>query len=316
MPRYTGFAKRHEWSCESAHSIFVLPFLTVFIWFGGLFGVFSKSRFATACIFIVALVPFKLIAKCPTEPGHLASAGAAAVYKGMIGFVLAIIFVAFFQYMLARDSASNLALGSLKSAVAGLQQGLDAFWVKEDMTKPLASVSGDLGAGLGASASAAIEPRLWRVQWNHGLYTEVASSLQLLRLDFLMLWHALSGRKGEPENVFARFSNVPAFKSVQMDLTETFKDASFICTNMLAHTGGVLSGLQDLKTTKGIDQLEALPALISSLNDKRVSGLSFPPVVGDTLEDDDLCQVSSILLMLDSTVKHIAVMLKKPIKQI
>ena len=53
----------------------------------------------------------------------------------------------------------------------------------------------------------------------------------------------------------------------------TLQDATMICTNMLAHEGGVLAGLQELKTATGIDQLEALPALIASLNR---GGLNFP----------------------------------------
>jgi len=301
-----------EWSCESQHSIFVLPFLTLCIWLFGIFGVFSKSRFATASIFIVALVPFKLIGHCPA-PGADLVAGAAATYAGMVGFVLAIIFVASFQYLLAKDRASNLALTSLGSAFQGLKRGLDAFWVAEDMQGPMSSVSGDLGTGSGCSASAAIEPRLWRTPWNHALYMDVVASLTVLRLDFLMMWHAMAGRNGQPENLFNKFAATPEFKNVQMDLSQTFQDASMICTNMLAHTGGILSGLQDLKTTTGIDQLEALPALIDNLNR---GGLNFPAVPGETMEDDDLCQISTILLMLDSTVKHMASLLKKPVKQI
>jgi len=301
-----------EWSCESRHSIYVLPFLTLCIWLFGSFGLFSKSRFATAAIFIIALVPFKLIAKCP-PPGSDLAAGASATYAGMVGFVLAIIFVAMFQYLLARDRASNLAMKSLKSAFTGLKDALDAFWVSEDMTPKLASVSGDLATGCGASASAAIEPRLWRCGWNHVLYTDVAASLTVLRLNFLMLWHAMAGRTGQPEKLFNRFSSTPEFEAIQMDLSGTLQDATMICTNMLAHEGGVLAGLQELKTATGIDQLEALPALIACLNR---GGLNFPAVPGESMEDDDICQVSTILLMLDSTVKNIAVLLTKPVKQI
>jgi hypothetical protein len=300
-----------EWSCESQHSIYVLPFLTLAIWLFGLFGVFSGSRFATASIFIVALIPFKLIAHCP-PPGSDLVSGAAGTYHSMVGFVLAIIFVALFQYMLAKDRASNLALQSLQSAFTDLKDGLAAFWVAEDMTKPLSTVAGYLATGAACSASAAIEPRLWRTQWNHPLYLDVVASLKVLRLDFMMMWHAIGGRTGSPEKLFNRFSATPEFKAIQMDLSQTFSDAAMICTNMLAHTGGVLSGLQELKTTTGIDELEALGPLINNLN----RSLNFPAVPGETMEDDDLCQISTILLMLDSTVKHVAHLLKKPVKNI
>merc|ERR1719386_461476 len=142
-----------EWSCESQHSYYVLPFLTFMIWQAGLFGVFSKSRFATACIFIVALIPFKLINKCPAD-GSLGASGAAGTYTTMVGFVLAIVFMSMFQYMLSRDRASNLAMESLSGAFGGLKGGLDSFWIAQDMTKPMASVTGNLGAGAGLSSSA------------------------------------------------------------------------------------------------------------------------------------------------------------------
>merc|ERR1719191_174520 len=296
-----------EWSCESGHGMWVMPFLTLAIWLGGLFGVYSGSRFATACIFIVALIPFKLIVACPPEGSNL-TGGAAGVYDGMIGFVLAILFVAGFQYMLAKDRASNLALASLSSAFSGMKLALNNFWVKADMKGPLSSVGGDLATGAACSASAAIEPRFFRYAWNHRLYMDVVASLQILRLDLLMLWHALAGKKGEPENVFARFSNTPEFQRVCEDLTSTFDDSAMICTNMLAHTGGILSGLQDLKTKTGIDSLEALPSLIDSINK---GGIDFPRVVGETMEDDDICQISAILLMLDNIVKHVAIMMVK-----
>jgi len=301
----------YEWSCESGKGMFVLPVLTLTIWIAGFFGVFSKSRFATACIFIVGLVPFKLVAHCPMD-GQITSS-AAGTYAGMVGFVLAIIFVGFFQYALSSDRASNLALKQLNIAFVGLRDGLAAFWVADDMTKYLGTVSGALGAGSGCSASAAIEPRLWRTAWNHGLYQDVVASLAQLRLDYLMMWYAIAGRTGQPEKLFNRLSQAPEFKAVQMDLTQTFEDATMICTNMLAHTGGVLAGLQQLKTVTGIDTLEALPALIESINK---GGLNFPVVPGETMEDDDICQVSTALLMMDSTIKHVAVLLKKPIRQI
>lgn len=306
-----------EWSCQAANSVYVLPFLTMCIWMAGLYGVYSKSRFATACIFIVALVPFNLIKKCPAivDP----SATAAGTYAGMVGFVLAIIFVGLFQYILSRDRASNLALESLGNAYAGLKSGLAEFWVCGDMKGALANVSGDISTGNAVSASAAIEPRFWRVGWNHKLYTDVTASLSQIRLDFLMMWCALAGSGGAPENIFEKIKYLPDFKRVEEDLTATFLDCEAITTNMLAHTHGMLAGLNEMKTRTGIDNLEALVPLIDGLNR---GALQFPKLghysgeVGQSLEDDDLCQLSTVLLMLQCSVKHMASLLMKPIKNV
>merc|ERR1719240_716669 len=96
---------------------------------------------------------------------------------------------------------------------------------------------------------------------------------------------AMNGSQGQPDKLFRTFSATPEFKSIQMDL----------------------------KTTTGIDELEALPNLVKNLNG---GDLPFPAVPGESMEDDDLCQISTLLLMLDSTVKHVAALLKKPVKQI
>ena len=80
---------------------------------------------------------------------------------------------------------------------------------------------------------------------------------------------------------------------------------------MLSHETGHFTGLNKLKTTTGIDDLGALPGLITHLN----STLKFPSQAPDSMEDDEVCQVSTVCMLLDSTIKHIATLMKATIRQ-
>merc|ERR1719181_346906 len=297
-----------QWTCGSGFGDYLLPIAALFLWAIGLYGVFAKSVFLLPCLVFVALTPFRWVTSCPT--GDIA-AGARALWGGMVANILAILFVCSFQYFLSVDRANNLATNKLDDAFSGLRKAFDAFWKHEDATGPMGSVAGDCGAGSGFCASAAIEPRMWRNQWKASLYLDIVSQVQTIRLDILMLWFAMAGSDGKPDAIFAKFSGAASFKSVQDDLNSTLEDAHALAIGMLTHETGHFTGLNKLKTTTGIDELGDLPSLIAHLN----STLKFPAKAPDTMEDDEVCQVSTVCMLLDSTIKHIAVLIKTTIRQ-
>jgi len=127
-----------------------------------------------------------------------------------------------------------------------------------------------------------------------------------------MLWFALAGSDGKPDAIFAKFEHAPEFKSVQHDLNSTLEDAHNLVIGLLRHEGGHFKGLSMLKNTVGIDNLDALPGLIEDLSKE---GLTFPSKVGDTMEDDELCQIGAAFLLLDTSIKDIAGLLQTSIRQ-
>merc|ERR1719316_974955 len=297
-----------QWACGSGFGDYTLPFFALVLWAIGLYGVFAKSVFLLPCLVFVALTPFRWVTSCPT--GDIA-AGARALWGGMVANILAILFVCSFQFFLAVDRANNLATNKLDDAFSGLRKAFDAFWKQEDATGPMGSVSGDCGAGSGFCASAAIEPRIWRNAWKGGLYLDIVSHVETIRLDILMLWFAMSGSDGKPDAIFSKFEGSSLFKSVQEDLNGTLEDAHSLAIGMITHETGKFTGLSKLKTTTGIDELGDLPALMNHLN----STLKFPTQAPDTMEDDEVCQVSTVCMLLDSTIKHIAALMKTTIRQ-
>merc|ERR1719230_238585 len=297
-----------QWTCGSGFGDYVLPFAALVLWTVGLYGYYAKSVFLLPCLVFVALTPFRWITSCPT--GDIA-AGARGLWAGMVANVIAIVFVCGCQYGLGVDRANNLATDKMDKAFEGLQNAFKAFWKHKDATEPMAPVAGALGAGSGFCGSAKIEPRMWRTPWKGGLYTTSVAHLQTIRLDILMLWFAMAGSDGKPDAIFSKFENEPGFKSVQDDLNSTLEDAHMLTIATLKHEGGKFTGLTSLKNTTGIDSLGALPELIDHLG----SSLKFPAAAPDSMEDDELCQISTVCMLLDSTIKHIAALIQDSIKQ-
>merc|ERR1719375_1543575 len=268
-----------QWSCGTGFGDYLLPFFALLLWAVSLYGVFAKSVFLLPCLVFAALTPFRWVTSCPT--GDIA-AGARALWGGMVANILAILFVCSFQFFLAIDRANNLAINKMDDAFSGLRKAFDAFWKQEDATGPMGSVSGDCGAGKGFCASAGIEPRMWRNQWKAGLYLEIVSHVQTIRLDILMLSYAMAGADGKPDAVFKKFKDSEEFKAVKHDLNVTLEDAHSIAIGILTHEGGKFTGLGQLKQTTGIDELDELPNLISHLN----GTMKFEKDAPKSMEDD------------------------------
>merc|ERR1719265_810519 len=297
-----------QWSCGSGVGDYILPVAALLLWTFGLYGVFAKGPFLLPCLVFVALTPFRWVTSCPT--GDIA-AGARALWGGMVANILAILFVCGFQYALGVDRANNLATNSLDDAFGGLRKAFDAFWNHKDATEPMGSVAGSCGAGSGFAASAKIEPRFWRNNFKAGLYADVVASVQQIRLDILMLWFSMAGSDGKPDAIFAKFDGAAEFKAVQGDLNTTLEDAHTLAIAMLTHESGHFTGLSTLKHQTGIDDLGDLPALIDHLNKTLKLGDA-----GESMEDDEICQVSTVCYLLDTTIKHIANLLRRSVRQV
>merc|ERR1740117_279605 len=209
-----------QWTCGTGFGDYVLPVAAFFLWTFGLYGVFAKSPFLLPCLVFVALTPFRWVTSCPT--GDI-SAGARALWGGMVANILAILFVCGFQFSLGVDRANNLATNSLDDAFGGLRKAFDAFWNHKDATEPMASVPGSCASGTGFCTSAKIEPRFWRNQWKGGLYMDMVGHVQQIRLDILMLWFAMAGSDGKPDAIFSKFDSSSQFKGVKDDLNSTLR---------------------------------------------------------------------------------------------
>jgi hypothetical protein len=296
-------------TCGTGYGDFLLPIAAILVWTLGLYGYFAGGPLLLPCLVVVALTPFRWVTMCPS--GEIA-AGARGLWVGMVANIMAIVFVASCQFFLAVDRSSNLCISEMDEAFKAERDAFKAFWAHKDVTVPMAPVGGHLGSGGGYNASAKIEPRMWRCAWKDGLYSQILTQLDQIRLDMLMLWFALAGSDGKPDAIFAKFEHATGWKSVQSDLNSTLEDAHNLVIGLLSDESGHFKGLGMLKNTTGIDHLDALPGLIEDVSKE---GITFPSKVGDSMEDDELCQIGTAFLLLDNTIKHIAGILQTSIRQ-
>merc|ERR1719428_171653 len=204
-----------QWSCGSGYGDFVLPIAAVLIWTLGLYGYFAGGPLLLPCLVVVALTPFRWVTACPE--GEIA-AGARGLWVGMVGNIMAIVFVCSCQFFMAIDRPSNLCISEMDEAFKAERDAFKAFFAHKDVTVPMGPVAGHLGSGGGYNGSAKIEPRLWRCPWKDALYTSIVAQLGQLRLDIMMLSLAVGGSDGKPDAIFKKFEDAAEWKSVQSDL--------------------------------------------------------------------------------------------------
>merc|ERR1719311_434050 len=102
---------------------------------------------------------------------------------------------------------------------------------------------------------------------------------------------------GDTGDTMAKLNQVPAFKKIQEDLAKTLEDAREIAFMLLEHEKGDFHGLDKLDTLEGIDELEDLGPAIQQAN----LVVTFPAKTPDSMEEDTLCQMSIVFVMLDYT---------------
>jgi len=123
-----------------------------------------------------------------------------------------------------------------------------------------------------------------------------------------MLWFAVAGSDGKPDGIFQKFEKTSEWQSVQADLNDTLGDAQNVVIGLLKDESGSFDCLSNIRNHHGVDTLDELPNLIAG------SPLTFPSSVGDSMEDDEVCQVASAFLMLEISISHIAGLLQTSIK--
>jgi len=209
------------------------------------------------------------------------------------------------EALFAVDRASNLALKSLDEAFKGVQAAFKAFWEQQDIGTAIAPVGGLCDQANAFNNSARIEPRLWRHDWKTDLHNDLVESIRTLRLDLLMMESAMEGRSGSASGLFDKFTDTAEWGRVRKDLDSTLEQARSLAVTLVGLEKGKFKALDkelDFEAENKLDELEDLPDLLKALADV----LEFPAEAPESMEEDVLCKVSVVLVMLQSTCLHIA----------
>merc|ERR1719217_355276 len=239
------------------------------------------------------------------------TAGAVGLWIGIRGCIIAMVIVSICELASVPGEQAKMARDGWNLAMQQIQLAFTDLWAEKHPKEALDPVPGMLGGAATFNNGAILEPRFDRCKWKDAYLTELIAIATKLRLDVLTIRAGLEGNDGQTGATVAKLNSVSAFKKIQKDLATTLEDAREIAFMLLEHEKGDFHGLDKLDTLEGIDELEDLKAAIAEAN----KVVSLPEKPADSMEEDTLCQMSIVFVMLDYTVKHIAAIIKATVEK-
>merc|ERR1719428_420727 len=299
-----------SYSCMGGFGNAVLPTVTFIYLFITMFIAFGGSSFAVIGLLMAALSPFSMMKPCPSGVAD-DTAGAVGLWVGIRGCIIAMVIVSICELASVPGEQAKLARDGWNLAIQQIQQGFTDLWEEKHPKEALDPVAGMLGGAATFNSGAILEPRFDRCRWKNEYLTELIAIATKLRLDVLTIRAGLEGNDGETGGTMKKLNSVAGFDAIKKDLQGTLEDAREIAFMLLEHEKGDFHGLEKLDTLEGIEELNGLAEAIESAN-KAVAVPATPP---DSMEEDELCQMSIVFVMLDYTVKHIAAIIKATVEK-
>jgi len=291
-------------SCKSGYGDIVLPLVSFSFWWLMLYVAFSGCSFATIGILSAGLSPFTLVVRCPPVEEVSGSGGAVGLWIGIRGFILALCIMSLAEFFSASETLAKLSYTALNNAIVKVQAAMAQIWIDEDPTECIGPVGGLLGDAKIYGSAAVQEPRTWRAKWKFDLMDEVATWVGFLKLDVSIMRAAMCGADGKTGGVFEVLNKVPAFDAMKKDLEGTIEQARQITFDLLSHEWGAFGGMSTLNDLDGLSELDGYDEAIKDVNTQEE--IKFPEEEILTIEDDLLCQISIIFVMLDYQVSRVA----------
>merc|ERR1719217_260645 len=293
----------YEHSCASPYGNIILPICFFIFLLLTLYPYFSGSVYAGVGLTMAALGAPRFVALC-AELDKVAMA--VGMWGTLVAVVFAIAIIVFYESICAIDRASNLAKDGLEKGFNDLQAAFTAFWSEKDISDAIAPVAGQMNQCTSFNATADIEPRFWREDWKKTLYEDVVDAISALRLDLLMLEFSMEGAGGSSGGLFETFASQPSWSKIRSDLDTTLAQAAKIAVALISHESGKCSALAGIDATDNIDELDDLPELIKDIGEL----VKLPESPPATMEEDEICKISAVLIMLSQTCAHTAQIIK------
>jgi hypothetical protein len=300
-------------SCQTGYGEYLLPALSFLYWWGMLYVSFSGCSFAQIGLLAAALSPFVLVVRCPEPEKVSGTAGALPLWIGVRGFLVALFIMSIAEYLSSKDSLSKISYDAVDKALGCIKEALEACWDKQDPGDALSPVSKATGDAKTFGKAAVMEPRYFKCKWKYELLLDVTKQTELLSLDCTFMRHAMCGADGKTKGVFSVLDGLPAFAEMKADLMATLNSARVITNELLKHEWGPFTGMSKLATLEGTEELDGLEQAIKDMN--KVEGIAFPKEEIQSIEDDLLCQISIIFMILESVNKRTASIIASCVRQ-
>eukprot|EP00929_Paragymnodinium_shiwhaense_P010924 TRINITY_DN115_c0_g2_i1.p1 TRINITY_DN115_c0_g2~~TRINITY_DN115_c0_g2_i1.p1 ORF type:complete len:318 (-),score=81.71 TRINITY_DN115_c0_g2_i1:136-1062(-) len=296
-------ALMYSFSCKYGNTT-ALMVISVFYWLTTIFVAYGGSSLSGIGLIMAALAPFAILKRCTAMSPEGEAASAVGLWGGIRALLIAVVVTVIWEVLHIPGSFTRMASDSLKDAFTSLEAAFKAVFEGKDVSSDLGAVSGSLGDAETYNAAAIMEPRLWKCSWKKEFLEETAGSINKVRLDCLVMRLALLGNKSSlpEENIMKAMKKAEGIDGMIDDLMKTLDDAKTLSMGVLEHADGPFDGLKKLQTMEGLEELDGVDDAIAAL----CKTMPFPSKAPESLEDDQLCQVSIVLVMLEYVIAHVA----------
>jgi hypothetical protein len=306
-------------ACQTGIGNYLLPFLALGYWTAGLYMSFSGCEFALIGLLAAALSPFLLVVRCPPPDEISGSANALGLWISIRGFMIALFLMSLAEFLSADALCSKIAYQALDKGFGKIMSALKKCFDEKDPQDEIADLPGFIAKAKLFGASAREEPRLTKCRWKLDLLNEVARWMEIAALDVAILRMAMVGADGKTHGVFKVIRHNPddaevgPFEKLTRDLVETLTNARDLSIKLLAHDVGIFTMVDDPKFLGNLHELDGFKECMEDINSHE--DIEWPVGKIHTIEDDLLCQISIIFVMLEYITKRAANIIESCVRE-
>jgi hypothetical protein len=334
------------------HARVALQYLMIFAWeMMTAYIYYASASYSYIGCLLAATGVGTLIYPCSDEPPTSAVVDNTqmAAYTKICNTTIAVICMTAVDLWLASATAAELAADDLKCAMIAIDAYFQACLVKRKPTgdcergaivkrlrvdlkdrsliekvgtkKGLRSPSTIfryLSAAEAMGVEANLEPRYHRTPWPIDYFTNVTNAAHVLRANLKEFEHVLRGPYPYYADVFECCREMQPFKNIHLDILNTMDEMLTMVDTILKNDTGKTqhSVVRRLNKLEKIDKIEDMKALFEALNLSDFPGLQYPETAPPTLEEDLLCRLNVVFMIMESTIETAAEILKECIKEL
>eukprot|EP00929_Paragymnodinium_shiwhaense_P038145 TRINITY_DN2020_c0_g1_i1.p1 TRINITY_DN2020_c0_g1~~TRINITY_DN2020_c0_g1_i1.p1 ORF type:complete len:333 (-),score=91.23 TRINITY_DN2020_c0_g1_i1:136-1065(-) len=305
-----------SFSCRFGNT-YVLMTISAFYWCATIFVAKGSSSLAGVGLMMAALAPFAIIVQCPAEVTAASEVAKAVGLWGSIrALLIAVLLTVLSEFIHVPGVFTKMTCEALEHAFDGTKNALTHALneKKEEMNAELAIASAGTSDAESFNTASIMEPRLWKSPWQKEFLLDTTTALKKIRADILLIQRALagdgSGKADGQVTIMQHLNRVPQSKDMSMDLQRTLLDSKKLALAVLEHPGGPFTGHHALSSVDGLDELEGLDDALEGL----ANDLKWPEKAPATLENDELVQLSIVIVMFEYLNSHVAEILKAGVK--
>eukprot|EP00929_Paragymnodinium_shiwhaense_P059746 TRINITY_DN298_c0_g3_i1.p1 TRINITY_DN298_c0_g3~~TRINITY_DN298_c0_g3_i1.p1 ORF type:complete len:348 (+),score=97.02 TRINITY_DN298_c0_g3_i1:80-1045(+) len=298
-----------NFSCKYGNTQ-TLMIVSVFYWSCTIFVAYGGSSLAGIGLIMAALAPFAILKSCNGLTSEMEAASAVGLWGGIRALLIAVVVTVFWEILHVPGWFSSMSTKALEEAFESVEDAFKKAFKDEDVCEALGKASAKLGDADTFNSAASMEPRFMWCRWKKEFLTESTAAVDRVRCDVHVMRLAVLGIKDTPGPIMSKLAALPDGKRMQEDLAKTLTDARNLTIGLLEQTQGHFEEIDKIDDLAGLEYLDGFESAMEGIN-KTVKCPATPP---ETMEDDELCQLAIVFVMLQYITVHVADIMRGAVK--